>query len=127
MNRKVFTAVVALLVLPAVQPVAQQAQTREQYVYLLQVAPRFHEEESWTETENAVVARHFERLTQAARSGQVILAGRTRESLDKTFGLVIFEADSELAAREFMNTDPAVIAGLMTATLHPYAVALQRK
>ncbi len=127
MNRKVFTAVVALLVLPAVQPVAQQAQTREQYVYLLQVAPRFHEEESWTETENAVVAQHFERLTQAARSGQVILAGRTRESLDKTFGLVIFEADSELAAREFMNTDPAVIAGLMTATLHPYAVALQRK
>ena len=127
MNRKVFTAVVALLVLPAVQPVAQQAQTREQYVYLLQVVPRFHEEESWTETENAVVARHFERLTQAARSGQVILAGRTRESLDKTFGLVIFEADSELAAREFMNTDPAVIAGLMTATLHPYAVALRRQ
>ena len=60
-------------------------------------------------------------------SGQVILAGRTVEPLDKTFGLVIFEADSETAAMEFMQSDPAVKAGLMVATLHPYAVALQRK
>ena len=50
------------------------------------------------------IAQHFERLVQALEAGQVILAGRTRESLDK-----------------------AVIAGLMTATLHPYAIALQRK
>ena len=49
------------------------------------------------------------------------------EPLDKTFGLVIFEADSEAAAMEFMRSDPAVEAGLMTATLHPYAVALQRE
>lgn len=118
---------VAFAILPAAQTFAQQAQEREQYVYVLQVAPRFQEVLSWTDTENAVVARHFERLTKAAESGQLILAGRTTEPLDKTFGLVIFEADSETAAREFMQSDPAVVAGLMTATLHPYAVALQRR
>lgn len=91
------------------------------------MAPRFQKEASWTEAENAVVERHFERLAQAAKSGQVILAGRTKETLDKTFGLVIFEADSEAAARELMKSDSAVVAGLMTATLHPYSIALQRK
>lgn len=125
--RTIFSVLAALVILPAGQPLAQQGQTREQYVYVLQVAPQFQQEVSWTDIENAVVARHFERLAQAAKSGQLIIAGRTREPLDKTFGLVIFEADSETAAREFMQSDPAVIAGLMTATLHPYSVALQRE
>ena len=42
-------------------------------------------------------------------TGQVILAGRTSEALDKTFGLVIFEAESKTAARLFMESDPAVV------------------
>ena len=98
-----------------------------QYVYILKVAPRFQEEAAWTDTENAAVARHFARLAEAVKSGKVILAGRTTEPLDETFGIVIFEAESAAAASEFMHSDPAVIAGLMTATLHPYAVALQRE
>jgi uncharacterized protein YciI len=121
------TALVAIAILPPSYVFGQQIEARQQYVYVLQVAPRFHNEATWTETEQAVVAQHFERLAQAVKSGQVILAGRTNESLDTTFGLVIFEADSEAAAREFMQSDPAVIAGLMTATLHPYSIALQRK
>ena len=125
--RTIFAALAALVIVPAGQPLAQQGQAREQYVYVLQVVPAFQEEASWTDIENAVVAQHFQRLVEATRSGQVILAGRTEEPLDKTFGLVIFEADNETAAREFMQSDPAVVAGLMTATLHPYAVALQRK
>jgi uncharacterized protein len=57
----------------------------------------------------------------------VIFAGRTAESDDKTFGLVVFEAADETTARQFMNADPAVIAGVMTAELHPFSVVLQRK
>ena len=127
LNGKYLALLLAIAILPAGQSLGQEPQAREQYVYVLQVAPQYQEEVSWTDTENAVVAQHFERLSNAARSGQVILAGRTVEPLDKTFGLVIFEADSETAAMEFMHSDPAVKAGLMVATLHPYAVALQRK
>ena len=61
------------------------------------------------------------------KAGQVIFAGKTTEPLDTTFGLVVFEAESEAAARQFMESDPAVVAGVMSATLHPYALALQRK
>ena len=99
----------------------------QQYLYVLRLVPRLHDEGAWTDADNAAVSRHFAHLKEATASGRVILAGRTLEPGDRTFGLVIFEAPDEAEARLFMESDPAVVAGVMTATLHPYAVALQRK
>lgn len=115
----------SLLAAPLAQ--AQQGPKTQQYLYLLKVSPHLHDEAKWTDKDKAATTQHFERLKQAAAKGQVILAGRTTESLDKTFGLVVFEAESEAAAKAFMEADPAVAAGVMSATLHPYAIALQRK
>jgi uncharacterized protein YciI len=106
---------------------AQVALKRPQFIYVLRVAPRLHQPGAWTDKDNAAVGAHFSRLAKATEAGQVVLAGRSSEPLDKTFGIVIFEADNEEAARAFMNADPAVEAGVMTATLHPYSIALQRK
>ena len=106
---------------------AAPAAKRSQYLYVLKVAPRLYDQKAWSEADNAAVGKHFARLKQGVESGQVILAGRTNEPLDKTFGLVIFEAENEAAARAYMEADPAVVSGQMTATLHPYAVALLRK
>jgi len=127
MNARTVTPLLVLALLAVGSAVAQQNPVRQQYLYVLRLAPQYHEKAAWTDAEDAVVARHFERLAEAARAGQVILAGRTTEDLDSTFGLVIFEADNEASAREFMLSDPVVVARLMTATLHPYAVALQRE
>jgi uncharacterized protein YciI len=99
----------------------------QQFLYVLRLVPRLHDDHAWTEADNAVIERHFAHLQQATAEGRVILAGRTLEPGDTTLGLVIFEASDETAARRFMESDPAVVAGVMTATLHPYAVALQRK
>jgi uncharacterized protein YciI len=99
----------------------------QQFLYLLRLVPRLHDEAAWTDADKAAVSRHFAQLEKATASGRVILAGRTLEPGDRTFGLVIFEARDESDARSFMESDPAVVAGVMTATLHPYAVALQRK
>jgi len=127
MNTRIVTALLIFALLAPAKVFAEQVPVGQQYVYVLRLAPQYQEEAAWKDIQTAVIARHFERLAEAARAGKVILAGRTTESLDKTFGLVIFEADNEAAAREFMLSDPAVVAQLMTATLHPYAVALQRK
>jgi uncharacterized protein YciI len=108
------------------QDVAAAAKPR-QYLYVLRLVPRVHDDAAWTEADKAAVSQHFQRLQRATAAGQVILAGRTTEAGDKTFGLVIFEAMDDAAAQQFMESDPAVVAGVMTATLHPYAVALQRK
>lgn len=104
---------------------AQEAEKLKQFVYVLRVAPNMQDEKTWTEADNRAVGAHFARLQKASKTGQVILAGRTTEPLDKTFGLVIFKAESHEAAERFMMEDPVVVAKLMTATLHPYSIALQ--
>ncbi|MBI4626879.1 MAG: hypothetical protein HY736_27115 [Verrucomicrobia bacterium] len=71
--------------------------------------------------------RRRPKTNAAAERGQVILAGRTLESGDKTFGLVIFEAADADATRAFMASDPSVAEKIMTAELHPNAVALRAK
>ena len=106
---------------------AQDAPKAQQYLYVLRVAPALHDQARWTQADNDAVSRHFARLVDSVKAGQVIFAGRTTEPLDTTFGLVVFEAENEAAARQFMESDPAVVAGVMSATLHPYALALQRK
>lgn len=106
---------------------AQPTPKPQQFLYVLRVTPAFHDAAKWTARENDAVSRHFRRLSQATEAGKVIFAGRTTEGLGSTFGLVVFEAENEAEARRFMEADPAVEAGVMSATLHPYALALQRK
>jgi uncharacterized protein YciI len=108
--------------LPAQAPKSEKP---KQFIYVLRLVPRLYDDKSWTREDNAVLERHFARLQEAAKSGQLILAGRTKEPGDKTFGIAIFKASDEAAARAFMQADPAVSAGLMTAELHPFAVALE--
>ncbi len=78
-----------------------------------------------TDDEVAVVSAHFQYLVALKERGDLILAGRTQEPVG-TWGITIFEASDEDAARAVMEGDPAVAAGVMAATLHPYAVAVAR-
>ena len=55
----------------------------------------------------------------------VELAGRTQNADETAFGLVVFRAESETAARQIMLEDPAVKHGVMTASLYPYRVAFR--
>ena len=97
----------------------------KEFIYVLRLVPRLYEDRNWTKEDSAVLEKHFARFQEATKSGQLILAGRTKEPGDKTFGIAIFRASDEAAARAFMQADPAVSAGLMTAELHPFAVALE--
>ena len=122
--------IAAVSMLPLVQPLsAQQSQHEKlkQFIYMLRFVPRLHADANWTSEDKAILQRHFVRFQEAIRTGQLILAGRTSESGDKTFGIAIFQAKEEAAARKFMEEDPAVAGELMTAELHPFTVALERK
>ncbi len=127
-SRQLFVLLICIfatvLSLTAQEPKAAKP---KQFIYVLRLVPRLYTDSAWTKEDNAVLERHFVRFRDAAKSGQLILAGRTSELGDKTFGIAIFEAADEDAARKFMQEDPAVAGGLMTAELHPFAVALQRK
>ena len=104
-----------------------KAEKPKQFIYVLHLVPRLYDDKAWTAEDKAAVDRHLANFKEATQSGQLILAGRTKEPGDKTFGIAIFEAADEAAARKFMETDPAVAGGVMTAELHPFAVVLERK
>jgi uncharacterized protein YciI len=131
MKFSLFNFVIAMVgVLVVVPPLAgeeSQAEKPKQFIYVLRLVPRLYDDKNWTKEDNAVLERHFARFQEAIKSRQLILAGRTKEPGDKTFGIAIFEAPDEAAARAFMQADPAVSGGLMTAELHPFAVALERR
>jgi uncharacterized protein YciI len=120
------TAGVLMLVQPLPAEESQPARPK-QFIYVLHLVPRLYADANWTDEDKKVLQRHFVRFQEAIKAGKLILAGRTSESGDKTFGVAIFEAQDEAAARKFMEEDPAVAAGLMTAELHPFAVALEHK
>jgi len=118
----------ALVALPVHLCAAEESPIKlKQFIYVLRLVPRLYDDKNWTKDDNAALERHFARLKHAIETGELILAGRTRETGDKTFGIAVFQAPDEGAARQFMESDPAVVAGLMTAELHPFAVALERK
>lgn len=119
--------IVACVVSQLLQAQESKTEKPKQFIYILRLVPRLYSETAWTKEDNMALSRHFARFQHAIETRELILAGRTSEPGDKTFGIAVFEAKDEEAARKFMESDPAVVAGLMTAELHPFAVALQRK
>ena len=127
MLRRFISLACIFTVISSLPAQAPKADKPKQFIYVLRLVPRLHSDSAWTKDDEAALTRHFTRFKRAIETGELILAGRTLEPGDKTFGIAIFEATDETAARKFMESDPAVVAGLMTAELHPFAVALQRK
>jgi uncharacterized protein len=77
-----------------------------------------------TPEESAAVQAHVNYLKNLTAEGTVIVAGRTLNNDETTFGIIVFRAPSEDAARAIMNGDPAVKGGVFRATLFPFAVAI---
>ena len=95
----------------------------KQFIYLISPSrPTFASDA--TPDEIAIVGRHFGYLQQKLAEGQVILVGRTQD--EPPLGICIFEAESEEAAKEFFESDPAVVQGIFRGEVRPYAVALMR-
>jgi len=77
-----------------------------------------------TPQEEQIVSQHFAYLKNLTEQGVVILVGRTQNNDLRTFGIAIFNADSDEDARRIIESDPAVRHGVMRAELFPYRVAL---
>lgn len=76
-----------------------------------------------TDDEVVILSDHFAYLESLTKEGVVLGFRRTQNNDASTFGVVIFRAESEDAARTIMNNDPAVREGVMEADLFPYKVA----
>lgn len=105
----------------------QPEQAKAQWLYYLKPARLGMVTEGPTPEEAETVSRHFAYLKELTEKGVMILVGRTQNRDENTFGIAIFEAEDESAARQVMANDPVVISGVMRATLYPYKVALMRR
>jgi uncharacterized protein YciI len=95
-----------------------------QYLYKIQPTRPEMLPDGPTSEEAERISQHFDYLKALVDKGIVILAGRTLNTDPSSFGIVIFNAATEVAARQLMNDDPAVKSGVMRAELYPYRVAL---
>ena len=75
--------------------------------------------------EQAIIGQHFLRLQALEREGVLVFAGPSTDMIGP--GVVILDTADEDAAREIMESDPAVSAGVFTAVLHPVNLSLLRE
>lgn len=95
---------------------------QEQFLYRAQPVRMEMLNTGPTKEEAPILIEHLDYLKKLASQGVVIHAGRTLNPDETAFGIVVFGADSERAAREIMNNDPAVKKGVMRARLFPYRI-----
>lgn len=105
----------------------QSESKKPQWLYYLQPTRLGMLTEGPTIEEAKTVTNHFAYLENLTEKGVMILMGRTQNNDASTFGIAIFEAEDEPAARTIMENDPAVQAGVMRAVLYPYKIALMRQ
>lgn len=96
----------------------------QQFLYKIQPTRPEMLSEGSTPAESEIVSQHFGYLQGLMEQGVVVLAGRTLNTDASSFGIVIFNAADEEAARKIMHDDPAVRKGVMRAELYPYRMAL---
>ena len=126
MKRYVLLSMLAVSVLCAQEEkkTADKNAVKKQFVYVLKLRPDLLKVENWKEADNAAVGRHFNYLKGLLTDGTLIFAGRTDVMNENTFGIAVFWASDENEAKKIMEGDAAVQAGVMTAQLLPFKVAL---
>lgn len=98
----------------------------QQYLYHLQVTRLEMLTQGTTSEEDSILQQHSSYLHELTVNGVVFVAGRTQNNDESTFGIVIFEASDEEAARRIMCDDPAVKNGIMRAKLFPFQIAYRK-
>lgn len=77
-----------------------------------------------TPDEERIVGDHFAYLQRLTEESVVFLAGRTLTTDQASFGIIIFKADTDAAAQEIVQADPAVQQRVMRAELFPFRISL---
>lgn len=95
-----------------------------QYLYRIQPTRPAMLTDGPTPEEQRIVGEHFHYLQGLTEQGIVVLAGRTLNTDESSFGIVIFNAESDEEASAITERDPAVRQGVMRAEVFPYRVAL---
>lgn len=77
----------------------------------------------WDETReadrNSILKQHLDNILSMLDAGKIVLAGPIRDE-DDLAGISILRANSAEQAKDWVNNDPAIKAGLFIAEMHPW-------
>lgn len=95
-----------------------------QFMYVLTLTDYYRNDSNWTEETNQRLGEHFNYLKSLYEQGVMKHVGRTNlpSAHEHLHGYAIFETTDEVSAAHIMNSDPAVIHGIMTAQVFPYII-----
>lgn len=96
----------------------------KQFIYVLRLEKAMYDSAAWTPEKSKIVQEHFAYLQKLHSDGILVLAGRAETDLDKTFGIVVFEAASLEEAKLIAESDPAVKNKIMNVEVFPFGIAL---
>ncbi len=94
------------------------------YIYKIQPVRPEMLSEGPTADEARITNEHFAYLRQLMDDGILILAGRTLNTDDTSFGIAVFEARDDEHIRQITARDPGVAQKLFRAEWYPYRMAL---
>lgn len=96
------------------------------FIYILKLTPTYEQPGNWTEETDKILGMHWNYLVDLHKKGVAQLVGRTNyePGHKDLLGITVFKADSPEAAAEIMNNDPCVKYEVMSATVHPFNLAL---
>jgi uncharacterized protein YciI len=94
------------------------------FIYKIQPSRDEAFAEGFAESEQQKISEHFDYLKRLTNEGTVLLAGKTPNIPHHGFGMVIFKAESEEAARRILDDDPAARNNVFVAELYPFGAAL---
>lgn len=97
------------------------AQPKSYYLYVLKLVRKDAAKTGFTDAEKAIISEHAAYHAKLTKDGVEVVAGPTLD--DDPIGIVVYSAATAEEAKSIMNADPAVVKGIMTATLHPFAFA----
>jgi uncharacterized protein len=93
------------------------------YIYVVKpIRKDFAERDD--EEEQKIIKEHFEYLKELLDKKILLLAGPT---LNKRFGVAIYEAASTEEAQKILDNDPAIVKQVFTGEIYPFRVSLLRK
>lgn len=95
----------------------------KQYCYIVE-ASRLAMLQEASDEEKQVLPEHITYVHRLVSDGAGIFAGAVKTKDSQHFGMVIFHAEDDNAAKAIVRNDPAVAARIMRACLYPMRVSL---
>src|SRR5438309_10471696 len=98
----------------------QASSLLQEYLYKIQPIRDGMLKTGATGEEKRIVGEHFSYLQELIGKGVLVMAGRTLNIENSSFGIVVFRASSDEEAHGIMLEDPAVKNIVFRPALYPY-------